>query len=95
MVAVAIKAGAVKQLLCSHAVSREAETASRASLAFSVLPILLTTDDAREDFSTANGVEILADALDRWAGVMCWHCFTGSCGPLEECLLGGRTWINH
>ncbi|BDA43881.1 Armadillo repeat-containing protein 6 [Coccomyxa sp. Obi] len=67
-VPVAIKAGAVRELLRSHAVSREAETASRACLALSVLPILLNTDDAREDFSTANGVETLADALDRWAG---------------------------
>ncbi len=71
VVVVAIKAGAVKELLRSHAVSKEAEAASRACLVLSVLPILLTTDDAREDFSTANGVETLADALDRWTGVQC------------------------
>ncbi|CAL8469870.1 g9412 [Coccomyxa elongata] len=67
-VTVAIKAGAVRELLRSHALSKEAETASRACLVLSVLPILLTTDDAREEFSTANGVDALADALDRWTG---------------------------
>ena len=66
--AVAVKAGAVRALLSSHAIKQETESADNTCLALSALPVLLADDDSRGDFCAADGVETLASLLDRWTG---------------------------
>ncbi|KAK9915509.1 hypothetical protein WJX75_000068 [Coccomyxa subellipsoidea] len=67
-VTVAVKAGAVRALLSCHAITKEADSVDNTCLALSALPIVLVSDDARDEFSAADGVETLASLLDRWTG---------------------------
>lgn len=58
----------MRALLSCHAITKEADSADNTCLALSALPIVLVSDDARDDFSAADGVETLASLLDRWTG---------------------------
>lgn len=63
-----MKAGAVQELLKSHMLTREDADAGAVCLVLSALPVILTSDDARDEFSAADGVGALHSVLDRWAG---------------------------
>ncbi len=78
----------MRALLSSHAVTQEAASAGRTCLALSVLPVLLTSDGAQDDFAAAGGVETLASLLDRWTGVPIFAC-------LCICRVGGQMAACH
>ena len=86
--AVAVKKGAVKQLLacCQAAAGRDARQCELAASATCVLTLVLGLDAARDEFAEQNGAHVLRLLLETSQGNLCHEIDALAKGPSSNCV---------